>query len=507
MRHSCFIVWIVLIMSAYCLSACTPSPERIAGQTATAEQRAVQSTVSAAKRTAESWTPTPSPEMLYEEAVMHCDDAFDKEVAKEDVIIESASLLTLLIHEWQFGEGNEPKWAGSWDTSSGSAIPFLEATSSQDVEFLLCIKQGRNRAGVYEDGAPAYRFTWSARLVRRSDGLAIAEESFTGGDPPPQIPSGNKAGYGHSPGTLSILKWLLPYWHENTTVLFHDSRITSIAFSPDGKVLAAGGSDKELKLWDVSSGEVMHNLSAHQGDIFSSICVAFSPDGSLLASGSDRDTVKLWDVSSGVELRTLSEHESGVNSVAFSPDGSTLATGSSDATVKLWFVSSGVELRTLSGHENDVNSVAFSPDGNMLASASDDHTVILWDLSSGKALHTLSGHTNDVVSIAFSPDGDTLASASESQIILWDVYSGIELPRYGIASCVPYESVAFSPDGTILAYAGRNDNVILSDVTTGMVLITLTGHVHVNNVAFSPDGILASTSGGIVKLWDIRMDE
>jgi WD40 repeat protein len=514
MLPSRFMVRLILILSTCYLTACAPSPERIAGQTATAEQRAVESTVRAAQRTSRPLTPTPAPapETLFPVAEKYCDDAFNKDIVSDGVIIESSSLLTLIIRDWipdSARPGMEQHWTGSWQEPFAPATPFLEASSAQDVQFLICIKEGRRAEGTYTDGAAAYRLTWSVRLVQLSDGHVIGEEFFTGGAPPGTKPAGSHGGYGDPPGGTSILKWLLPYWREGGTVLFHDAPVTSIAFSADGKVLAAGGwgRNNELKLWDVSSGEVLYTLSGHQGDALSRISVAFSPDGSLLASGSGDSTVKLWDVSSGEELRTLSGHEWSVNSVAFSPDGRMLASGSSDDTVKLWDVSSGKELRTLSGHERGVNSIAFSPDGSMLASASDDHTVILWDLASGEALRTLSGHT-----IAFSPDGDTLASASEDQVILWDVSSGAVLPGVWSRSYTiytPHHSLAFSPDGSMLASAGRKYTVVLSDAATGMALITLSGHENqVTDVAFSPDGnILASTSGVIVKLWDLTAME
>jgi hypothetical protein len=169
----------------------------------------------------------------------------------------------------------------------------------------------------------------------------------------------------------------------------HTDWVNSVAFSPDGRLLASGSGDRTIKLWEVASGSLVRTLTGHTDWVNS---VAFSPDGRLLASGSGDRTIKLWEVATGSLVRTLSGHTDWVSSVAFSPDGRLLASGSGDKTIKLWEVATGSLVRTLSGHTDWVRSVAFSPDGRLLASGSGDKTIKLWEVASGSLVRTLSGH-------------------------------------------------------------------------------------------------------------------
>jgi WD40 repeat protein/energy-coupling factor transporter ATP-binding protein EcfA2 len=295
-------------------------------------------------------------------------------------------------------------------------------------------------------------------------------------------------------------------WNLETGNFRHETTVTSVSFSPDGKTLASGSFDKTIKLWNLETGKEIRTLTGHNDGLWS---VSFSQDGKTLASGSLDKTIKVWNLETGKEIRTLTGHSDSVFSVSFSPDGKTLSSSSRDKTIKVWNLETGKEIRTLTGHNDIVSSVSFSPDGKTLASVSHDKTIKLWNLETGEEIRTLTGHNHTVFSVSFSPDGKTLASGSEGrEIKLWNLETGEEIHTLrGHDSRV--WSVNFSPDGKILASSSHDKTIKLWNVKTGKEIRTLRGHdMPVPSVSFSPDGktLASGSEDKTIRLWNLDLD-
>ncbi|HYI02638.1 MAG TPA: hypothetical protein VD972_42265, partial [Hyalangium sp.] len=193
--------------------------------------------------------------------------------------------------------------------------------------------------------------------------------------------------------------------------------VSSVAFSLDGRTLAAGGSSG-VRLYDVGSGRERLGLQGYTSAVSS---VAFSPDGRTLAAGANDGKILLFGMPWSDHYIQLDGHKSLVSSVAFSPDGRTLASGSWDFSVQLWDLGTRRRLRFLKGHSSPVTSVAFSPDGGTLASSGGDKTVRLWDVATGRQTRRLE-HANWTQSVAFSPEKATLASGDvDGSVRLWSL--------------------------------------------------------------------------------------
>jgi WD40 repeat protein len=253
---------------------------------------------------------------------------------------------------------------------------------------------------------------------------------------------------------------------ERTPISRIRTGIRSVAFSSDGRFLAAGGVDGSILLWNFQqwrSGSAIKptQLPRTQKE---SMSIAFSPDGRWLASGGISPggvrVIMRWDLRAGEFKDYISGDQ--VYSVAFSPDSKVIA-GTSKNTVALWNAATGRKICTVGnspdGHRSSINAIAFSPDGTILASGGTDGTIKLWSLQSFQLLHSLEkGHTGRINSISFSPSGRFLVTGgSDGLVNLWQV--GVSQPIYQDKNPKDVVSVAFHPNGTAFA-TGSKDKLI-----------------------------------------------
>jgi WD40 repeat protein len=307
----------------------------------------------------------------------------------------------------------------------------------------------------------------------------------------------------------------------------HTDNVTAVAFSPKGKILVSGGSDSEIKLWDVASGKELRALSLHRASIRS---VAFSSVEDLLATASDDGTVMLWNALTGIKIRTISVVRTNsmadpsyddiisgramspltaLRCVTFSPDGRILASADNSGTVRLWDKASGELINTLEGHRRGLWAVEFSPDGHLLASAGNDRVIRLWDVTDPKnatSVKEFAAHQSAIFSLRFGQDGKLLVSGGADGLIkFWSVEDSKnptlikEFQALTRKNSYGVRSIDLSYDGKRLVCGSEHEGVKLWDVTDAknpVLLKTFSvdeyGH-EINAVAFSPDGALVAS--------------
>ena len=324
-------------------------------------------------------------------------------------------------------------------------------------------------------------------------------------------PNGNFLAGGDYQGTAQL--WDVASQQQIGTPLTTDTRsVESVAFSPDGKTLATGSNDGTARLWDVylDDNDPTGFVSAGTRAAHS---VAFSPDGKILADGDYDGTARLWNAATQHQLRSQYVGNGGsVMSVGFSPGGKILATGSYNGTARLWDVATGQQIgATLASHAGAIWSVAFSPNGKALAAGNNNGTVQLWDVATGRQIGALIT-TGAVYSVAFSPDCTMLATGSyDGTAQLWNVATLQQIGAFSTGQTWTIFSLAFSPNGKILATGNADDTTRLWDVATRKQMGTpLTGDTNwVYSVAFSPDGQTLATGSydGTVRLWDLATNQ
>jgi WD40 repeat protein/DNA-binding SARP family transcriptional activator len=284
----------------------------------------------------------------------------------------------------------------------------------------------------------------------------------------------------------------------------------SVAFTPDGRRLITRASTVEV--WDVPLGPDAV-ISGHDRAV---AALDVSPDGRLLATGGRDGTLRLWELPGGELSATMEVHDSHMTAISFSPDGTRLVSANpfqstaseSPFPASIWQVETGDLVQSLTSPQTDGRScphvcqtfsAAFSPDGATIVTIGQDGVIRLREAATGETVRTIDASERRLVATAFSPDGELLAAAEVASVSLWHTPNGeraLVLDAAGIA-------VAFDPAGDLLAVAGDDGTATLWEIETGRLVAELRHTATVEAVAWSRDGrfLLTAGSGG-ARLWD-----
>lgn len=454
-----------------------------------------------------------------------------------------------------------------WDRASG----LLTNSSMAHVGGISSLAITPDGRFVISGGADTKVRLWNAktgRLVRTFDGHKTQVQCVAVSPDGRTIASGSGS-YAEVTGVSdnNIRLWDLNTGRAVVTLSGHQAQIIGLAFSPDGNRLVSGARDKSIRIWSVSAGNDIRIFSTKATN-----SVAFSPDGKMVASSSYKE-VLFWDVNTGKQVRSI-QHTTYGSDVSFTPDWQLMVVASSP--VGIWDVATGQKIKDISYGLRNFGTFALSDDGLYLAAAGSGvfsiwdvkrnvelretsyhvpfttgvvfnktgdkmawghgKDIWVWNVSKGQLQYVLKGHEDDVNEVAFSPDGQLLASCSDDSVLLWSLSYGQQArvisSTGGQRTTDGNQSLVFSPDGKVLAVGGWTDNmgIRLWDTRSWKLIRTLkvTGTAlavsgyqiqnisyapsfggptpMVHSVAFSPDGRLLASGDefNMVGIWDVR---
>jgi WD40 repeat protein len=379
-----------------------------------------------------------------------------------------------------------------WDWTSGQLLRLLEGNIEGVIVFS---PDGKSLVGGRDDRI-LFWDVYSGKVIHTIKGHTgkVVSVGFS--------PDGNWLASASLDRTIRV--WSMPSGELDRII--EDDSIKIIGFMKQSEKLVSGGADQTIRIWNLQLGKLERSLGAYARPLDPSLPVALSADGGTIATSSPSHSVKLWDVSSGELLHTLQGHASDVFSIAYSRDGHYLVSGSNDQAVRVWNLRTGSLDNVLKGHTESVLSVAISGDGQRIASASGDHSVKIWDLVSGELVHDLEGHKEFSNVVAFSPDGKKLASGGgDGAAKIWDAASGALLVN--ISDRRGEVDLAFSPDGTeVVTSSSLEVPTSIWDVDSGGLVIDLQPGPN-TAVAFSPDGETLAVADSEIVLWNVRSEE
>lgn len=300
--------------------------------------------------------------------------------------------------------------------------------------------------------------------------------------------------------TLRLPTTPLPSPEPTRLLKGHDALVSAVAVSACGRLGASGAWDGTVRVWDLAQGKErwLYRIQQSRAWVWD---VAFDPTAALLAAACEDHLVRVFDVTTGEVVQTLG-FRGKPSALAFSPDGTRLAVASTDNSIRVVDPRSGREDGLMSGHTGRIASLAYSPDGFLVASASEDATVRLWEAVAGRQLYQIARDEGKARAVSFSPDGTHLAAAFDTQAVVLETLSARDVQRFGHDATVT--CLAFNPDGLALAVGTEARELRVWHARTGQPLRTLEPHGgKVTAVAWARNGSVLLTGGGdkLVRLW------
>ena len=300
-------------------------------------------------------------------------------------------------------------------------------------------------------------------------------------------------------------------WLEATASLAGAAETASgLAFSPDGSLLASGGPEGVLFLWDTAAGErVATLLDPDEAALPDVTSLAYRPDSEGLAAGDAGGAIRLWDQAAGEITVMLAAGDSAVTSLAFDPSGSLLAAGMGDGGLQVWDLVAGEPPAVLDGHTGAVTGLAFPAGGDALASGGADGAIWLWDMPGGEP-RQFADTGAAVLHLAASPDGAILAAAlDDGAIRLWDTASGEVRAILQPPEDAGFTRVGFVPGGALLVAGTADGSLTVWEIASGELIVALHGHDGaVTGLDVSAGGDLIATSGAdrAIRLWLVPLE-